>query len=651
VSVQFGRWNFDRQPVDPEYIDKVNDLLRPYATDGCSSYSVPGVTILCHAFHTTKESRREKQPHISNSGAVLTWDGRLDNRSELIRDLADVLTANSTDMEIVAAAYEEWGEASFARLIGDWALAIWNPATRSLILAKDPVGTRHLYYAIEERRITWSTILDPLVLLAGHAFQLCEEYIAGWLGFFPATHLTPYVGIDSVPSSSFVKLQPGKREIRKYWDFDPHKRIRYRTDAEYEEHFRIAFGEAVRRRLRSDSPVLAELSGGMDSSSIVCMADEIIARGMGETPRLDTISYYDDSEPNWNERPFFSKVEEKRGRAGCHIDVSAQGPIRFAFGSERFVTTPASCGGRSPEARRHLAECVASQRNRSLLSGVGGDEVTGGIPTPAPELMDLMTKVRLGVFMRQLTAWALSTRKPWLHLFFEASRDFLPPGLRRIPEHLRPAEWLDPDFTHRQWRALTGYASRVKLFGAPPSFQENASTLDLLRRQLACSMQTEAFVHEKRYPYLDRDLLIFLYAVPRQQLVRPGYRRSLMRRALSGIVPIEVLERRRKAYVMRSPLSALSAESASLVEMSPEMISVSIGVVDPNTFARRIQAARRNEALEIVPMMRTLALEHWLRAIRACKVWQTNTSIADAGDQASARFGFSQLAVERKTGK
>ena len=87
--------------------------------------------------------------------------------------------------------------------------------------------------------------------------------------------------------------------------------------------------EAVRRRLRSDSPILAELSGGMDSSSIVCMADTIIARGNAETPRLDTLSYYDDSEPNWNERPYFTKVEEKRGRTGCHIDVRQARTFQF----------------------------------------------------------------------------------------------------------------------------------------------------------------------------------------------------------------------------------------------------------------------------------------------------------------------------------
>src|SRR5207253_1227956 len=105
-----------------------------------------------------------------------------------------------------------------------------------------------------------------------------------------------------------------------YWDFDPGKRIRYRTDAEYEEHFRAVFGKAVQRRLRSDGPILAELSGGMDSSSIVCMADSIIARGDVESPRLDTISWFDNSQPATDELPYIAIVEQRRGRTGFHID-------------------------------------------------------------------------------------------------------------------------------------------------------------------------------------------------------------------------------------------------------------------------------------------------------------------------------------------
>src|ERR1700731_101836 len=195
MSVQYGRWNFEGQPPASDYIEKVRAALAPYGPDSNESCSKGGVKILYRAFHTTKESRREKQPHISSSGAVITWDGRLDNRSELNEELRDVLPTDSTDVTIVAAAYERWGADCFAKLIGDWALSIWNAGNRSLILAKDPIGTRHLYYSVDNNQVTWSTILDPLVRFAGKTVALNEEYIAGWLSLFPATHLSPFVGI------------------------------------------------------------------------------------------------------------------------------------------------------------------------------------------------------------------------------------------------------------------------------------------------------------------------------------------------------------------------------------------------------------------------------------------------------------------------
>jgi len=221
MSVQFGRWNYDGRPVDPDYLEKAKAVLSPYGPDDCGSYRKSGICIRHLAFHTTKESRRERQPQICPFGAVLTWDGRLDNREELINRFREVLTADSTDVSIVAAAYEAWGTNCFAKLIGDWAVSIWNPNDRSLILAKDFVGTRHLYYSIDEDQVTWSTILDPLILLAERTFALEEEYIAGWLGFFPATHLTPYVGIHSVPPCCSVLIRAGAHTVRKYWDFEP----------------------------------------------------------------------------------------------------------------------------------------------------------------------------------------------------------------------------------------------------------------------------------------------------------------------------------------------------------------------------------------------------------------------------------------------
>jgi asparagine synthase (glutamine-hydrolysing) len=161
MSVQFGIWKFDGKPLDRDHLEKLKLVVAPYGPDHGGSYSKTNISILYRAFHTTKESRRETQPHVMESGAVITWDGRLDNRAEVIGQLRHVLTISST--------YQEWGADCFAKLIGDWALSIWDPNTRSLTLVKDPIGTRHLYYSVDDNQVTWSSILDPLVLFAGRA--------------------------------------------------------------------------------------------------------------------------------------------------------------------------------------------------------------------------------------------------------------------------------------------------------------------------------------------------------------------------------------------------------------------------------------------------------------------------------------------------
>ncbi len=636
MSVQFGRWNFDGRPADREYLAKAEGMLAPYSPDGGAAYIKDSVGILFRAFHTTKESRSEAQPHTTPSGTVLTWDGRLDNRPDLIGKLTDVLTAHATDIEIVAAVYEQWGTDCFARLLGDWALTIWNPSCHSLLLAKDVVGTRHLYYSTGKGQVTWSTILDPLVLLAEKTFSLEEEYIAGWLSFFPATHLTPYVGIHSVPASCFVRLTPTTESVVKYWDFDPGKRIRYRADDEYEEHFRAVFAESVGRRLRSDCPILAELSGGMDSSSIVCMADTVIARRAAETPRVHTISYYNDSEPNWNERPYFTKVEEQRGRAGCHIDVGSRETLNFELVGGCFRPTPGS-GGPANEASRQFSACMISQGSRVVLSGIGGDEMTGGVPTPTPELEDLLARAHFESLARELRVWALLKRMPWFYLFTEAARGFFPPSLVGVPAHKRPGLWLNPKFVKRNRAALRGYEQRLKLFGPLPSFQTNLSTLDALRRQLGCAALPSEPPYEKSYPYLDRGFLEFLFAIPAEQLVRPGQRRSLMRRALARTVPDEVLNRKRKAFVSRAPATAISREWNGLMEMTRCMASNSLGIVDEKYFSEALHKARRGENVMVVPLLRAIGTELWLRNLRASGIVDLDTTL-ETDSQSTAKI-------------
>lgn len=617
MSLQFGKFHFNGAPSDSNDLDRARAILARYSPDPEGSYSEGNVEIVHRPFHTTEESRHEKQPHVSESGAVVTWDGHLDNRNELAAEIGERISRGSTDVQVVAAAYDRWNTDCFRKLVGDWALSVWLPRARTVILAADFIGTRHVYYRRTKDGIIWSTVIDALILDARQCFELEEEYLAGWLALFPAPHLTPYRGIFAVPPCSFLRMSETVCVTQKYWDFDPSKRIRYRTDAEYEEHFRNSFKKAVKRRLHSDSPVLAELSGGVDSSSIVCVADNILALESG--PRLDTVSYYDDSEPNWDERPFFTKIEEKRGRSGCHINLHNQaqeGQVDF----QDCAFSPAQAG-RNSDAYLRLAACLERSGSRVLLSGIGGDEVLGGVPNPIPELADLLASGRMGALAHQLKLWALALRKPWIHLFRDTLLLFasLPGSIFNTSDNSKCPCWFSPEFIKRNQRALSGYRSRVKIFGPPPSFQENLDTLEGLRRQLASLVLPRDGIYEVRYPYLDRDLLEFLYAIPRHQLVRPRERRSLMRRALKGIVPEEVLNRRRKAFVIRAPIISISRQLERIADKKELTISA-FGVVDTARLVDEMHRAVCGADVAIVPLLRAFTLEAWITALIGRKV-------------------------------
>jgi asparagine synthase (glutamine-hydrolysing) len=667
MSVQFGRWNFEGEPSAPDYIEKVSAALAPYGPDSNESYSKDGLKILYRAFCTTKESWHETQPHVSSSGAVITWDGRLDNRTELISELHDMLSINSTDVEIAAGAYESWGADCLGKLIGDWALSVSIPRERSVLLAKDPIGSKHLYYSFQKDHVAWSTILDPLVLFAGRTFEISEEYVAGWLSVpmypFPATHLTPYVGIHSVPPSSFVLLRPGKHginhTIKKYWDFDSSRRIRYRTDAEYEEHFRSALATAVERRLRSDRPVLAELSGGMDSSSIVCIADLVLAQANSQpasascqgrpnrhlnitpsadlTPRLDTISWDNYSDPSWNETPYFTRVEEKRGRTGFHIDlgvlrqrsdkkqIGSNRSFMSEFESNRFPVTPYAITQLN-ELLQEYAEHITSQGHRVTLSGIGGDDITGsGVPTPTPEFQNLIATARFVTLAERLNIWATTMQQPRLPLLWKAVREFLPSAFVDISRETPWATCLNPHFVRRNHAALCGYPARLKLFGPLPSFQHHIASLNIIRRPLAHSIFPPEMRREARYPYFDRNLMEFMFAIPREQIVRPGQRRALMRRALVGIVPDELMKPRRNTLSQQglqkeSPKDS-SKEWFRLVELCRLVGRSSTRIIDPNRFLEIL----RNDELSTGMLDRPLFLESWLYYLTVHGVLTTST--------------------------
>jgi len=613
VSVQAGIWNFDGRPVDHKLLADISESLKHQGPDGESCHVDGSVALLYRPFHTTAESRREKQPYFSRRGFVLTWDGRLDNRPSLIADLPGVLEANPTDVAIVAAAFDRWGADCFRRIVGDWAVSIWKPEQRELLFAADYMAIRHIFYYLKNDQVSWSTDLSPLVLLSGNKFHIDDDYIAGYFAHRPDAHLTPYREIREVPPGQFVRIRQGGASVERYWRFSSKSRIRYNTDAEYEEHFRHLFRQSVWRRLRSDSPILAELSGGLDSSSIVCMADDILANEGKQLPRLDTISYYDNTEPNGDDSIYFPKIEQKRGRVGIHVDASKLGGPAASLECSEFCALPGALGvGQKIGVER--ADVVRGGGYRGVLSGIGGDEFMGGVPDPRAHLADLIVQFKLVSLAKQLTAWSLIKRRPWIQLLWQSAIDVLPPFLGKyLAKEAKVEPWIRKGFAKRTKLAIRQLGVD-EYFGLwLPTRRSCIGSVLLMASKLAKHTPPVSALEEARYPYLDQNLIEFILSIPASQTLRSGERRSLMRRSLAGIVPQEILSRRTKQVGARTLVLVLEKYWDELQDVCETSLSSGLGYIRADRFLKVISDARAGKTVPLARILWAISLEYWLR--------------------------------------
>ena len=219
----------------------------------------------------------------------------------------------------------------------------------------------------------------------------------------------------------------------------------------------------MRRRLRTDSPALADLSGGLDSSSIVCMADDILANEKAAISRLDTFSFYDPNEPDEDDFRFLLKVEEKRGRTGFHVDLESQSAA-FLDGDSTFAASP-HFGDRVGSVAA-LSKIREDGGYRVLLSGTGGDETNGQALDPRIAMADLVLQFRWIELSKQLTIWSLLIRKrPWIQLLAQTLLQLAPVSIRaRFSEQGQPTPFINPafavkhDISGRQIEASTRHA-------------------------------------------------------------------------------------------------------------------------------------------------------------------------------------------------
>jgi asparagine synthase (glutamine-hydrolysing) len=281
------------------------------------------------------EASRGRGQFQSPDRSSCSWDGRLDNRKDLL-PLTD-LPADCPDSAIVLSLYQQKGLDGLRDVVGDWSLCVWDANRRTIVLASDYAGIRPLYYHRSVDALYWSSSLADLVRWTGIT-ELDDVYAGSFLARGSAPARTPYAGIFAVPPGHAVSISQDGIAKRAFWNLPIHQEIRYQDERSYEERLLELFRESVRGRIATDRPICAELSGGLDSSSVVSMADRLRKEAPGLVQRLHTFSYTHDRCPD--ER-YFREVERACNLPGCHLQlqeypaVAADMGGRLRYGGSR----------------------------------------------------------------------------------------------------------------------------------------------------------------------------------------------------------------------------------------------------------------------------------------------------------------------------
>lgn len=621
MGVLAGIVKFDpRSRVDEAELTALSAAIARLGPDGGGRYISANVGMLCSAFHTTPDSRSEQQPLVQRD-CILTWDGRLDNREELRSRLGKTYDDTTPDIDLVFASYQEWRTGCFTELLGDWALALWDGAQKRLTLARDYIGVRRLFYRLDEEGIVWCSSLEPLVLESPRKLHLDIEYLAGYLCPPPPIESTPYKEIRAVLPSHIETFDSGGSHAReRYWTLRSSDRIRYSDDAEYEQHFREVFRTSVARRLRADRPIIAELSGGLDSSSIVCIADDILRDSSGVP--LETLSYYDTDEPSGDERPYFSLVEQRRGRVGHHISKSifaletSEDALR-PLPSDTFAAAPGYFS-KSLRWASLLDEVHTKHGSRVTLSGLGGDEILGGVQYEAPELGDYLVRGDLISFARSLYSWSIGRKKTVFQLIGDTM------GLLRANRN--PHLLLSSTDRRVPWARFeqTARHNLLPQFADWLSLSPTQLTMEWLRynlaSQLTCTDPPLVGCAERRYPLLDRSVFVFLASIPRTQVLRADRRRYLMRRALNGIVPDCVLHRKSKWFGFRRSLLFADNRAETVEKLFADPWLSDPILFDSALVRKGLTDLEHGASYNGMELLSAVAIEQWLRSLlrRGC---------------------------------
>jgi asparagine synthase (glutamine-hydrolysing) len=543
VSAVACVFNREGGPIERGCIRRITAALGHHGPDGGHIVLDHNAALAFQHCWSLPEDIRAVQP-IEDHGnrLVFAFDGRLDNRDELVAALG-AANRHRADATIAASAYLKWGNAAFARLVGPFVFVIRDLEHRSLVVARDPLGGRPLHYVVDRRRFLAASeaaalLADPTVSDAADEARCAAFFAMQW----PNVDNSFFSDIKVLLPGHYLEVSADHFSVQRFWSFDPTPDIDIDNDRLVYQRFRELLDQAVRCRLRSRYPVAVSMSGGLDSTSVTAMA-------VRHQP-VKAYSFVFEELPECDERPNLQAMIDHLGLEFDWLNgdslYTRLADLDDAGRSSPVVNT-------MQRLKLSLYRAAREDGRRVILVGDGGDELYS---RSTDWLRDLLRRGRYAEFAGAIRAGEYS---------WSSVRHLLPEwiGLRRHLTSSSPP-WLTDHARHK----------------LPPPTVSPLVPADLHLRQsydfalgefAASSLTAElpgfaAAGVERRCPYRDRRLVEFVLRLPAFYLYRARCSKPLVRQGMRDLLPERVLASPQIGFLTALYRRGLDAQATAVRE-------------------------------------------------------------------------------------
>jgi asparagine synthase (glutamine-hydrolysing) len=617
----YGIYQRDGSPADAGLLTRMGDVIIHRGPDD-SGFMADGSCAIGMRRLSIIDLAGGHQPIRSADGRfTIVCNGEIYNYRELRSELiaAGQVFKTHSDSEVLLLGYAEWGEAVLERLNGMYGFAIWDARSRSLLVGRDRLGIKPIYYLDTGRRIAFASEAKALLELPGVERDIDPAALRSYLelGYVPAP-LCMLKGIRKLPIGGLLRVDAAGVTVRNTW-MPPTAVDESVSEADWITNVRSRIERSVQMQMVSDVPIGAFLSGGIDSSTVLAF----MSRASDRPVRTYSIGF----EGGAAER-FYNELDNARQIAQLfktdHHEILVRPDVvsllpRLLWHMDEpiadsaFVTT-------------YLVAQFARKDVKVILSGVGGDELFGGYRRYMGEqymrYLNWMPDFALGAAVRA-AAWLPTDRhSKWLN-YTRLARNFIESSQLPFTERYRayvgvfsPAEAQGLqraggrdrfDALGAAFDAVGGEDTLARMFAADALTQLPD---DLL---LLTDKMTMATSLECRVPLLDHELVELAARIPAGIKVAGGEMKALMKKALADVLPREVLNRPKRGF--GAPMGAwLKNELAALLSGALSLESIERrGLLHPEPIARLIDAHRTNRIDGTDRLLALLNLEVWSR--------------------------------------